>query len=73
MKHKTAVKKLMGYGVSRNEANRMLMLCRRLGFPNRFAIEIYRVSRIATMATKFPKQPRFLLGVDFSYSTEETK
>lgn len=73
MKRKKVIKKLMGYGVSRNEANRMLMRCRRLGFPNRFAIGTYRVSHLVTMVTKFPKELLPLLGVDFSYFTGETK
>lgn len=44
LKRKMVIKKLMGYGVSRNEANQMLMWCHRWGYPNRCAIGIYRLS-----------------------------
>lgn len=38
MKHKTAVKKLMGYGMSRNEANKRLIEAHFLGLSNRISV-----------------------------------
>lgn len=73
MKRKKVVKKLMGYGVSRNKANQMLTYCRLWGFPNRVAIGIYRVSHLVTMVAMLPKEFLSSRGVDFSYSTEENK
>lgn len=38
MKHKTAIKKLMGYGMSRNEANEKLIEAHFLGLSNRVSV-----------------------------------
>lgn len=38
MKRKTAIKKLMGYGMSRNEANNRLIAAHSLELPNRVAV-----------------------------------
>lgn len=38
MKRKTAIKELMGYGMSRNEANKRLTEAHFLGFSNRIAV-----------------------------------
>jgi hypothetical protein len=38
MKRKTAIKRLMGYGMSRNEANKRLIAAHSLELPNRVAV-----------------------------------
>jgi hypothetical protein len=60
VKRKKVVKILMGYGVSRNEANQMIMRCHLLGFSNRFAIGIYILSLPICIT---PERLRGLYGI----------